>query len=327
MVYEGGAVVCADKKTYVVGVGAANSDLHCRSDKKLILRDSNPSHIYGSTGGVTRNILENMALLGTNVHMLSAIGSDAVGQSLISRTEDAGVDMSYVRRIDDTPTGSYVAILDTDGDMVVGMSDLRILKYIDCAYIKEHTALLQGASAIVCDSCMQPESLHTLLDVAGDVPVFLDPVSTAYAERAEPFVSRLYSVKPNRLELSALAKMPTDTDEEMTKAVDTLLARGTKQVVVSLGARGCYMACATGERGFYALSPSDEVLNATGAGDAFTAALAHAKVSGYETQRAIFFALAAGKLALSCEQTINPLMSVDRLEEIIRKEENHEFIS
>ena len=42
---------------YVVGVGGANLDMHARSRNPVVMRDSNPSYMHTSAGGVTRNII------------------------------------------------------------------------------------------------------------------------------------------------------------------------------------------------------------------------------------------------------------------------------
>ena len=49
---------------YVLGIGAANIDVHGKSRVPIVMRDSNPGHLRTSAGGVTRNVLENLARLG-----------------------------------------------------------------------------------------------------------------------------------------------------------------------------------------------------------------------------------------------------------------------
>ena len=51
---------------YVVGVGGANLDMHARSRNPVVMRDSNPSYMHTSAGGVTRNIIENLARQGVS---------------------------------------------------------------------------------------------------------------------------------------------------------------------------------------------------------------------------------------------------------------------
>ena len=54
---------------YVVGIGAANLDVHGRSINSIKLRDSNPGRLNMSAGGVTRNILENMSRMGPSTSL------------------------------------------------------------------------------------------------------------------------------------------------------------------------------------------------------------------------------------------------------------------
>ena len=68
---------------YVVGIGAANLDVHGRSINSIRLRDSNPGRLNMSAGGVTRNILENMSRLGMDVQLISAVGTDAFGERIM----------------------------------------------------------------------------------------------------------------------------------------------------------------------------------------------------------------------------------------------------
>ena len=166
---------------------------------------------------------------------------------------------------------------------------------------------------MVCDPCLPAETLERILDVAGDVPVFLDPVSTAYAHRAAPLAGRFYGLKPNRLELAILADTPVDSDGDMERAVDVLLGRGARCVAVSLGERGCYYADAHGARFYRALRPVSEMKNATGAGDAFLAGLVYGLAHRRGAERALDCALAAGLLAVQSDLTINPDMSAEHL--------------
>ena len=49
---------------FIAGIGGANVDMHGRSDRMMIMRDSNPGTLSVSLGGVCRNICENLTLLG-----------------------------------------------------------------------------------------------------------------------------------------------------------------------------------------------------------------------------------------------------------------------
>lgn len=298
---------------YVLGIGAANVDVHGMSRAAIVMRDSNPGHLRTSAGGVTRNIMENLARLGVDARMVSAQGDDLFGEYVRSESEKAGLDMSECLVLPGVNSSSYVSILDERADMLVAMSDMSVLEHITPDFVSTKRSLIRGAAAVICDPCLPEETLVRILDEADGVPVMLDPVSTAYAHRVTAIAGRFYALKPNRMELAILAGMDTDTDEGIERAAAGLIGRGTKCVAVSLGERGCYYADAGGSRFYRALRPISEMRNATGAGDAFLAGLVYGFVHGYEPPHAVDCALAAGLLAVESDLTINPDMSAERL--------------
>ena len=302
---------------YVLGIGAANVDVHGMSRAAIVMRDSNPGHLRTSAGGVTRNIMENLARLGVDARMVSAQGDDLFGEYVRSESEKAGLDMSECLVLPGVNSSSYVSILDERADILVAMSDMSVLEHITPDFVSTKRSLIRGAAAVICDPCLPEETLVRILDEADGVPVMLDPVSTAYAHRVTAIAGRFYALKPNRMELAILAGMDTDTDEGIERAAAALIGRGAKCVAVSLGERGCYYADAAGRRFYRALRPVAEMRNATGAGDAFLAGLVHGFVRGYEPERAVDCALAAGHAAVESDYTISREMSAEKLREII----------
>jgi pseudouridine kinase len=294
----------------VIGVGAANVDVHGQSRNAIVMRDSNPSYMATSVGGVTRNILENLARQGVSVSLLSAVGGDVYGEKILRDSEAAGIDMTHLLVKQHAVSSTYIAILDERGDMLLGLSDMRIIEDLPNTYLAEHSALLRGADAIVCDACLPISLLHYLVsEAAGETPVLIDPVSTAYARQMEPIAGKFALIKPNEMELSILSGLPTGTEAEIERACEALLARGTRRIAVSRGEKGCYYADESGKRIFRALRPVSQMVNATGAGDAFMAGLTHALVDNMAVEEMLDYALASGITAIQSMTTINPLMS------------------
>ena len=97
----------------VVVVGGSNADVIARPHLTPVARTSNPGRVTVTAGGVGRNIAENLARLGTPTYLVSAVGSDAHGELVVSTTAGAGVDIDHVRRVI-APTGTYVALLDAE---------------------------------------------------------------------------------------------------------------------------------------------------------------------------------------------------------------------
>ena len=305
---------------YVVGVGAANVDVHGKSKKPLIMRDSNPGRMNTSAGGVTRNILENLARLGVDSRLVCAIGTDVFGDKIRRDSETAGINLNDALIVDGAASSTYLSLLDDSGDMFVALSDMSIAKNITAAFLDSKRPLLRGASAIVCDACLPAESMRHLVFAASEgVPVFVDPVSTSYAAVIKDFVGGFHTVKPNVLELEILSGIKISDGESLDLACSILIEKGVTQVIASLGKDGCFYKNSNGSTLSKKLRPVEVMTNATGAGDAFLGAAVYAFMHGFAENAMLEFSLAAGIAALEAETTISPIMSVDLLNKIIRE--------
>ncbi len=302
---------------YVAGVGAANADLIGRGRAPLVMRDSNPGFFEMTPGGVTRNILENLARLGVDARLVSAVGQDAFGESILAATASAGVDVSRVLRAKNAQTSAYCAILEPDGEMRLALSDMRILDRLNYEALLPHRALLSGADAVVLDPSLPEYAIDAVLELSGPAPVFADPVSTAYAKKLAPRLGRFHTLKPNRMELEILSGRAVTDEASLRAGAEALLRSGCRQVFVTLGPDGCAFADAQGKYLRRRLPPAKRMANATGAGDAFTAAALFGFVTNRPPEETLSLALAAGLAAVRSEETVCPDMSLALLERIL----------
>ena len=171
------------EKRFTAGIGAANMDLHGRSRAALILRDSNPGFLHTSPGGVTRNILENLSRMGEKTTLFSAVGNDLYGREILASGEAVGMDMSHMLRCLDCGSSSYMALIDPEGDMFIGMSDMRILEHITPDWLEGQKDVLRKADAIVCDPCLTPEAAAFVAELPikgiGEDCISIDPCNSA----------------------------------------------------------------------------------------------------------------------------------------------------
>ena len=113
---------------YIAGIGGANVDIHGQSDAPIVMRDSNPGRLHLSAGGVCRNICDNLCRLGLTVELCSAVGGDAYGDMLRGACTAAGIGTRHLAVFPAQNTSAYISIMDSEGDMLVAMSDMHILK-------------------------------------------------------------------------------------------------------------------------------------------------------------------------------------------------------
>lgn len=305
------------KERYIAGIGGANVDIHGQSLSPIIMRDSNPGQLHLSMGGVMRNILDNLARLGQRCELISAVGDDAYGSMLRSGCQALGIGTKGLLTRPGCASSSYISIMDSAGDMLVAMSDMRILKEMDEQFVAERLDLLNGAELVVCDANLSPSAL-TYLTQHCTAPLYIDPVSTTWAKSVVPVLGKFHTIKPNRLEMEILADMPIQTEEDLERACTKVLAAGVRRVYVSLGSDGIYYK-GSGASIHRRSRAFDNMVNATGAGDATMAGILHATLLGMDESDTLDFALGAGLVAISSADTINPDMSQQAIEKMIKE--------
>ena len=167
----------------------------------------------------------------------------------------------------------------------------------------------------MADANIPEESLRYLADNL-NVPLFVDPVSTVKAAKLRPILSKIHTLKPNCMEAALLSGVNLDDLENLPKAADKLLELGVHRLFISLGAHGVYAAM--GDRRLLLPNLPGNMVNTTGCGDAFMAALAWAYLEGCDLEQTALAGLAAGAIAMESAETINPQMSAQALTERMR---------
>lgn len=296
--------------SYAVVAGGVNVDIGGRSFAPLVGADSNPGTVSVSLGGVGRNIAHNLALMGTEVQLLSAYGDDLNGERVAASCSELGIDLSHALRVPGGTTSTYLYIADNFGEMNLAVSDMEICKQITPEYLAANLSVLQNAQVVVADTNLSEDALKYIVDNAS-VPVFIDPVSTVKAEKLRPILNKIHTLKPNRLEASLLSGVEIRTNDDVAKAADKLLELGVHRLFISLGGGGVYAAMGD-ERVWLPNLPS-LMVNTTGCGDAFMAAIVWAYLEGMDLRTTALAGLAAGSIAMESAQTINPGMSAEEL--------------
>ena len=296
--------------SYAVVVGGVNVDIGGRSFAPLVAADSNPGTVSVSLGGVGRNIAHNMSLLGLDVRLLTAYGDDLNGERVAASCSELGIDLSHALHVSGANTSTYLYLTDPAGEMALAVSDMSICEKITPAYLAANLSLLQNAQVVVADANIPAESLAYLAENCG-IPLFVDPVSTTKAEKLRPILSKIHTLKPNRLEAELLSGVKIETNADVEKAADKLTELGVHRIFLSLGADGVYAAM--GKERLWLPTIPGQMVNTTGCGDAFMAALVWAYLEGSDLETTARAGLAAGSIAMESPETINPNLSAQAL--------------
>jgi pseudouridine kinase len=266
-----------NQNDYAVVIGGSNIDLIGFSKESIILNDSNPGKLKISSGGVGRNIAENLARLGICTKLFSAVGDDLYGEKLVNESRSAGVDISNVHISSYNRTSTYLSVIDNDGDMKLAIADMDISLEISVDYLEKYKQIIQEAKVIVIDT-----------------------------------------IKPNKIEAEKLLNMEINSNDDMKKAIIKFLDLGVSQVVISNGSKEIYYGNSMGV--FSVKTKKVNVVNATGAGDAFMAGLVYSYIKDIEINKAIMVSIEMSKLALESDATISNLVTEMKVLENLRSE-------
>ena len=289
----------------VTVVGGANTDICGRPAQALIRRDSAPGQVSVRHGGVGRNIACDLARLGLRTRFVTALGDDGFGASVREGCLSCGVDMSLTRTVPGARSSVYLYLSDEKGEMDAAVSDMEVMAALTPAYLRAHLSELDESDAVVLDGNLPEETIAFLCEKLR-APIVADPVSTAKALRFAPVLGRLAAIKPNLLEARALTGKQSPED-----CAEALLRSGVGSVFLSLGARG--LLAASGEERVLLPCEKAELVSATGAGDAATAAVVWAMVRGLDLAAAARAAVAAGAIAAASEEASPPQLRAEKL--------------
>ncbi|NBJ13385.1 carbohydrate kinase family protein [Microvirga arsenatis] len=294
----------------VICIGGAAVDRKYRACAPIRPGTSNPVTSERSFGGVARNVAETLARLGLKVSLASVLGSDDNGRALLEDLERLGIDTKPMTVCDDHATAEYVAVLQPDGELALGLANMAILDRLTPALLRG--ILSDAGSAWLFADCNLPsETLHALVAFARQhsVMLALDAVSTPKVMRLPRDLTGVGTLFLNLDEARAFMIQPEAAAED---AAGALLACGAERVVLTLGADGLLAADPRGIERIAAVSA--RIVDATGAGDSLIATTLAALGKGCSLPDAARLGTAAAALTVESPASVRPDLSFALLE-------------
>lgn len=299
----------------VLVIGSAGVDIIGRLTAALEPGTSNPAQIRTTFGGVARNVAENLARLGQDVVLITAVGNDRLGKELIRQAEEAGVDTSAILVAENVLTGSYLAVVDQNGELQFALDDMQAIEAITPQYLEEQESRFNSASFVLLDANLPIKTIRKAMSLArkAKVPVIADPTSNKLAPKLVPYLGRLFMITPNVQEAALFIGKEFDPSkpDQAVEAAKNLVVAGVAVAIVSLGEYG--VSYATSETSGYIPAIRTPIIDPTGAGDALTAAVLFALLNGISLDDAIRLGVSASSLTLRYPGAVVPDLSLEKL--------------
>lgn len=258
----------------IVVFGAVFVDIKGYPDNKFIPGGRNVGRVIQTHGGVSRNVAEDIANVGLRPTFVSVVDDNGTGEDVVSHLRRHRVNTDYILRYPDG-MGTWLATFDHCGDVVASISkrpDLSPLMRI----VEEHgDELISGADSVVVEFDLETDLLCRIFSLAEkyhkDVYAVVSNMAIAMERRS--LLRKTACIVCNKQEAAMLfSEDYTDVpaDELQERLLDRIERSGIPRMIVTLGADGAVYAETGGNSGV-CCSTKVDVLDTTGAGDAFFA--------------------------------------------------------
>lgn len=266
------------KRFDVVGFGALNVDKLFKVNRIAGAEEESFVIDYSETcGGSAANTMVGLARLGAHVGFIGKVGDDMEGRTLLEDFTKENVDTNGTKVARNGRSGKVMGFVDDDGQRALyidpGVNDEINGDDVDSYYVL-NTSFLHLSSFVGKKSF---ETQRNVVDrFAKKVKISLDPgalYARAGLSKMKSIIDNTFVMMPNVVELRLLTG-----EREFRTGAELLVEHGVKVVAVKLGNKGCYVT--DGKESFLVGPFQVQVLDTTGAGDAFDAGFIYGLLSG-----------------------------------------------
>jgi ribokinase len=279
----------------IVVVGSINMDLVVKTWRIPIPGETvRGEDLQLIPGGKGANQAVAAARLGASVSMIGRVGRDAFGERLLGELSAQGVKTETVRRDDQAASGTALIVVDAQGENSIVISPGANGRVVP-SDVDQAEALITRAKIILLQLEIPVETVVHVIRLAAmhGVKTILNPAPAS--DIPADIYAEVDILAPNEIELRALTGQQIDGSESVEAAVELLLARGSRAVVVTLGHKGAYLA--SREESIHFPAFPVQAVDTTAAGDAFIGGLAVAWMKTGALRHAVRYANACGALA------------------------------
>ncbi|MGE7307965.1 carbohydrate kinase family protein [Priestia megaterium] len=307
---------------YIVCIGAANIDKKYYLNHEFSPGTSNDVNCQKqSMGGVSRNIAENLTRLNLSSVLLTCVGNDKGGQEIVEYTRNVGTNMDEIWIIPNQETGNYTAVLNKDGSMIFGLSNMEIYKNINKEMICNKWSLIKNSSAVVLDTNFSEECISYIINRCklDQVPVYIDPVSVNKSYHLPNNLKGVNTIFPNEHEVEALTGIKINDISNCKEAASILIERGVENVIITLGNKGVYYQKIS-EEGFIKAIHT-KIKDVTGAGDAFLSGYLKGVIDGFSIVECCKYGIASAHLTIQTENSVSVSLNEKNIKAVLEKKD------
>lgn len=309
-----------DGKMNIITIGTTYVDIKGFPETVFIPEGRNAGSVELTAGGVGRNIAENIANCGQTSVFLSTVDHSSLSEGVLKHFRDNHISTEYMTA-DDKGLGTWLAIFNEKGDVVSSISRRPRLDGILRTLNSRGDELFEETDSIIIESDIDDSIIEKVFALADKYhkTVYAVVANMSLAMRQLPALRRSGCFICNLQEAGMLAgkTLENKSDSELLKETANLAEKlGFQRFVVTRGEKGAvYVDRIRHAEGFAGAEPT-EVVDTTGAGDAFFSGVVLGLTGGLSLKEACRI---GAKLAASAISGVTNVCRKQHPEELLKK--------
>ncbi len=272
-------------------------------------------------GGCAANSGTDLARLGVDVAVMGCLGEDPFADFVLERLSGDNIDVSGITRTTAAGTSSTLVLIDSGGERTFlhyfGANAHVKTNELDMDKIKGAKVLHLAGALLMPGFDGEPQAQVLAAAQAAGVRTCVDVVwddTGRWMELVAPLLPYTDFFLPSLSEAQQLTglKQPEDV-------AGALLDTGVEVVALTMGEKGCYVRAADAELRLPAYPV--EVVDGTGAGDAFAAGFIYGYLHEWDLERTVKFASAMGSLATTAAGTTGGIHDYGQIIDFLQQQE------
>ncbi len=294
----------------VLIIGAQNIDIFANALSEYTLHDSNLSKIHIAFGGVARNITANIRRMDNPVSFLTVFGDDHFAISAKNSLDELNIDTSQSLFLHDASNSVYLGVMDKDNDLFLGLNDMDILTKLSSEYLNTKIAYINSFDILVIDNNLSKSAIEYLLKTFNHKTIVMDAVSTKKVTKIANLLQYIDLLKVNQIELNKLSNK-----KDLVAQIKELQSLGATSILLTNQDKDIILAT---KEELIITSPIKltNIINASGAGDAFLSGFVHGMIHKLSNQEKLLYAKKLAYITLLSHNSTNELLSKEEVEKI-----------
>ena len=288
---------------FITVVGGVNIDTIGTSMSKLIQDNSNPGKIVHLLGGAGRNIALALTKLEIPNYFISVFGDDLNGEKFLDDAKENNMDIQYCEKIKGEATSSFISINDSAGNRIVGIDDMDIYHNMTPVFIEKNLDRINNSDYCIIDTNLPKDTIDYIYEKV-TAPLVVKTVSLNKSHRLINNIQKIEILIITPKELSQLVSELNETYTNISSAIDLLLNKGVKNVLVFSSSKYLFFRNQSKEYKLK-IAPSS-IVNTNGASATLTGTLIWGLQNNMKWEEALKYAYVA---AISSMETQNPVNS------------------